>query len=118
MTKFKVKAKIVAPINIRGKLWGLIIAHHCQPRQWHYQDIQFLRQVADYIAIAIFNHQSYQQLQQQKQLLEKQVQIQAQQLKDALIAAEAASKSKHDFLGSMSHELRTPLTSTSNSTKR
>ena len=110
MTKFKVKAKIVAPINIRGKLWGLIIAHHCQPRQWHYQDIQFLRQVADYIAIAIFNHQSYQQLQQQKQLLEKQVQIQAQQLKDALIAAEAASKSKHDFLGSMSHELRTPLT--------
>ncbi|MEL6495507.1 MAG: ATP-binding protein, partial [Cyanobacteria bacterium J06623_7] len=30
--------------------------------------------------------------------------------KDALIAAEAASKSKHDFLGSMSHELRTPLT--------
>ena len=49
-------------------------------------------------------------LQQQKQLLEKQVKTQAQQIRDALIAAEAASKSKHDFLGSMSHELRTPLT--------
>ena len=110
MAKFQVKAKIVVPINVRGKLWGLIIAHQCEPRQWHHQDIQFLRQVAEYLAIAIFNHQSYQQLQQQKQLLEKQVQIQAQQLKDALIAAEAASKSKHDFLGSMSHELRTPLT--------
>jgi two-component system, sensor histidine kinase and response regulator len=111
MVKLQVKAKVVRPINVRGKLWGLMIAHQCfEPRQWHHQDIQFLRQIAEYLAIAIHHHQSYQQLQQQKKLLEKQVQIQAQQIKDALIAAEAASKSKHEFLGSMSHELRTPLT--------
>ena len=111
MRKLQVKAKAVTPINVRGKLWGLIIAHQCfEPRQWHHQDIQFLRQIAEYLAIAIFHNQSYQQLQQQKLLLEKQVKIQAQQIKDALIAAEAASKSKHEFLGSMSHELRTPLT--------
>ena len=110
MSSLGVKAKIVTPINIRGKLWGLMIAHQRTPRVWHHQEVQFLRQVAEYLAIAILNHQSYQQLQQQKQLLEQQVQTQAQQLKDALIAAEAASKSKHDFLGSMSHELRTPLT--------
>ncbi|MEM8719476.1 MAG: ATP-binding protein [Cyanobacteria bacterium P01_G01_bin.39] len=110
MAKFQVKAKVVMPIKIRDNLWGLIIAHQCLPRTWHHQDVQFLRQITEYIAIAIYNHQSYQQLHHQKQLLEKQVQMQAQQLKDALIAAEAASKSKHDFLGSMSHELRTPLT--------
>lgn len=110
MVRLQVKAKVVTPINVHGKLWGLMIAHQCEPKQWLHREVQFLRQIAEYIAIAIFNHQSYQQLQQQKQLLEKQVQIQAQQLKDALIAAEAASKSKHDFLGSMSHELRTPLT--------
>ena len=110
MAKFQVKAKVVTPINVHDKLWGLIIAHQCEPKQWHHREVQFLHQIAEYLAIAIFNHQSYQQLRQQKQLLEKQVQIQAQQLKDALIAAEAASKSKHDFLGSMSHELRTPLT--------
>ncbi|MEM6612117.1 MAG: ATP-binding protein [Cyanobacteria bacterium P01_C01_bin.72] len=110
MTRLQVKAKLVTPINVRGQLWGLIIAHQCEPRAWKYQEIYFLRQIAEYLAIAIFNHQSYQQLQQQKQLLEKQVETQSQQLKDALIAAEAASKSKHDFLGSMSHELRTPLT--------
>ena len=111
MQKFQVKAKAVTPINVRGKLWGLLIAHQCfESRQWHHQEIQFLRQIADYLAIAIYHHQSYQQLQQQKKLLEKQVQTQAQQIKDALIAAEAASRSKHEFLGSMSHELRTPLT--------
>ncbi|PSB07820.1 hybrid sensor histidine kinase/response regulator [Pleurocapsa sp. CCALA 161] len=110
MNKLQVKAKVVIPINIKSKLWGLIIAHQCEPRAWQHQEVQFLRQVAEYLAIAIFNHQSYQQLQQQKKLLEKQVETQSQQLKDALIAAEAASKSKHDFLGSMSHELRTPLT--------
>lgn len=111
MQDFEVKAKVVIPISIKSKLWGFVVAHQCsEPRQWLQQDVSFLRQVAEYLAIAIHNHQSYQQLQQQKLLLEKQVQTQAQQIKDALIAAEAASKSKHEFLGSMSHELRTPLT--------
>ena len=110
MNELQIKAKIVIPIKVKSRLWGLLIAHQCEPRSWQHQDIQFLRQIAEYLALAIFNHQSYQQLQQQKQLLEKQVQTQAHQLKDALLAAEAASKSKHDFLGSMSHELRTPLT--------
>ena len=110
MSQLQVKAKIVSPIEVRNKLWGLIVAHQIEPRQWKHQEVQFLRQIAEYIEIAIFNYQSYQQLQQQKQLLEQQVKTQARQLKDALIAAEAASRSKHDFIGSMSHELRTPLT--------
>lgn len=58
----------------------------------------------------ILDNYSYQQLEQQKSFLEQQVKTQAQQIKDALIAAEAASQSKHQFIGSMSHELRTPLT--------
>ena len=111
MIKLQVKAKVVCPINVRGKLWGLAIAHQCfEPRQWQHQEVQFLRQLAEYLAIAIYHNQSYEQLQQQKQLLEQQVQTQAQQIRDALIAAEVASRSKHEFLGSISHELRTPLT--------
>ena len=111
MQKLQVKAKVVTPINVRGQLWGLVIAHQCsETRKWQHQEVRFLRQMAEYIAIAVYHNQSYKQLQQQKNLLEQQVQTQAQQIKDALIAAEAASKSKHEFLGSMSHELRTPLT--------
>lgn len=110
MASLQVKAKVVTSIMVRGELWGLLIAHQCQPRLWQQKDIQFIRQVAEYVSFTVLNRYFYGQLQQQKQSLEKQVQVQAQQLKDALIAAEAASKSKHDFLGSMSHELRTPLT--------
>lgn len=111
MAKLQVKAKIVIPINVQGKLWGFTIAHQClAPRQWQQKEIQFLQQMAEYLAIAIHQNQSYQQLQQQKILLEKQVKTQAQQIKNALIAAQAASQSKHEFIGSMSHELRSPLT--------
>jgi two-component system, sensor histidine kinase and response regulator len=111
MRQLQVRAKIITPINVQGKLWGFAIAHQCfAPRQWQQKEIQFLRQMTEHLALAIQQNQSYQQLQQQKISLEKQVKTQAQQIKDALIAAEAASQSKHEFLGSMSHELRTPLT--------
>jgi two-component system, sensor histidine kinase and response regulator len=112
MCKLQVRAKLVTPILVKGKVWGLAIAHQCfEPRQWDNQEIEFLRQIAEYLAIAIYHNQSYQQLQKQKKLLEKQVKTQAQQIKNALIAAQVASQSKHEFIGSMSHELRTPLTS-------
>ena len=111
MDDLQVKSKVVVPIEVRNKLWGFVIAHQCfECKKWEYCDVRFLRQIAECIAFATSHNQSYQQLQQQKQYLEKQVKDQARQIRDALIAAEAASKSKHDFLGSMSHELRTPLT--------
>lgn len=111
MRRLQIRAKLIAPINIQGKLWGLIIAHQCRlPREWQRQEVEFLRQLAESLTFAIHQDRSYQKLQQQKQLLEKQVKEQAQQIKEALIAAQAANQSKHQFIGSMSHELRTPLT--------
>jgi two-component system, sensor histidine kinase and response regulator len=111
MRKLQVKAKLVTPIIVHGKLWGFTIAHQCSaPRKWKNSETQFLRQIAEYLAIAIYQNESYLQLQQQKQLLEEQVKKRAQQLQDALLAAQAATQSKNDFIGNMSHELRTPLT--------
>ncbi|MDJ0902361.1 MAG: ATP-binding protein [Xenococcus sp. MO_188.B8] len=111
MIRLQVRAKLVTPINLRDNLWGFIIAHQCSaPRQWQNREIKFLRQIASYIAIAVSQNQSYQHLQKQKQLLEKQVEVQAQQIENALVAAQIANQSKNEFLGNMSHELRTPLT--------
>ncbi len=111
MAELNVKSKLVIPIIVQKKLWGFAIAHQCFiVRQWTQRDIKFLQRVAEYLAIAIYQAESYKQLQQQKEILQQQVNKRAKELQDALIAAEAAHNSKSAFLGNMSHELRTPLT--------
>ena len=111
MTNFQVQAKIITPILVRHKLWGFLIAHQCfSPRHWKRQETKFLLNVAQYLSIAIYQNQSYQQLQQQKQNLQIQINKRAQDVRDALLAAQAASQSKSEFIGNISHELRTPLT--------
>jgi two-component system sensor histidine kinase/response regulator len=112
MEKMQVKAKLVVPINLQDKLWGFLIAHQCfQTRKWHHSETKLLRDIADYIAIAISQDRSYKLLQQQKHLLEKKVKTQAKQIKDALVAAQIANQLKHEFVDNMTHEFKTPLTS-------
>ena len=111
MVKFGVQAKIAVPIIVKNKLWGLLIAHQCfQTRKWKSSEVNFLKNIAEYLALAIYQDTSYQKLKQQKKLLQEQIENKAKQLKDALIVAQVAHQSKTEFLGSISHELRTPLT--------
>jgi PAS domain S-box-containing protein len=54
LKQFQVKANLVVPILQGEKLWGLLIAQHCQsPRQWHSSEIQCLSQLSVQLAIAI-----------------------------------------------------------------
>ncbi len=111
MDSMGVKAKLVVPINVKNRLWGLLIAHQCfHPRKWRESDIRFLSSIAEYLGISLYQYECYQRLKDQKILLEKQIEKKAKQLQDALVAAQIAHRSKTEFLGSLSHELRTPLT--------
>lgn len=107
----KVRAKLAAPIVVQEKLWGLLIAHQCtQPRHWLDSEKNLLKQIAEQLAIAIYQTQLMQSLKQEKQTLEQRVIERTQALHEALIAAQTANRAKSEFLATMSHELRSPLT--------
>ncbi|BAY16317.1 two-component sensor histidine kinase [Anabaenopsis circularis NIES-21] len=106
-----VRAKLVAPIIFEEKLWGLLIAHQCEsPRQWNENERNLLTSIAEQLAIAIHQSELMRSLTQEKQTLEQRVLERTMALRDALLAAEAASRLRNEFLATISHELLTPLT--------
>ena len=65
LQQFGVKAKLVVPIILKEKLWGLLVAHQCtHPRQWLRGEINLLQQLADQVSIALSQAQYQEHLEE------------------------------------------------------
>ncbi|MBE9198465.1 MULTISPECIES: GAF domain-containing protein [unclassified Nodularia (in: cyanobacteria)] len=99
LEQLQARAYIIAPIFCGTQLWGLLAVYqNGSPRQWQNSEIQIVTQISSQLGVAV----------QQAELF-AQTQKQAEELKLAKEAADAASLAKSEFLANMSHELRTPL---------
>ncbi|MBW4674389.1 MAG: GAF domain-containing protein [Desmonostoc geniculatum HA4340-LM1] len=71
--QFQIRANLIVPLLREKKLWGLLCIHQCsEARNWKKSEIEFIRQIADHLTVAI---------QQVKHLHE--VQLQAAKLAQA-----------------------------------
>jgi len=53
LRSMQVRSNLVAPVLTHGKLWGLLVAHHCQNlRFWEASDIDSIREYSYYLASA------------------------------------------------------------------
>lgn len=65
LQQFEVKAKLVVPILLKEKLWGLLVAHQCsRTRQWSSFEIELLKQLGDQVSIALAQAQYQEHLEE------------------------------------------------------
>ncbi|NEQ34852.1 MAG: GAF domain-containing protein [Okeania sp. SIO3I5] len=96
---FQAKAYITVPIICSDKLWGLLACYqNSAPRKWENLEINIVIQIGTQLGVALQQAELLAETQRKSLMLEK-----------ALIAAEAASQAKSNFIALMNHELRTPL---------
>ncbi|NET37359.1 MAG: GAF domain-containing protein [Cyanothece sp. SIO1E1] len=70
LAQFEVRGNLVVPLLKGEELWGLFCIHQCTgPREWQEEEIEFIKQVASQLNVAIQQAESTEQLRQQSEEL-------------------------------------------------
>ena len=92
LQEINVLSILVEPVFVDGLFFGFLTFADCdKPYQWTTAEVDALYTVAEALGATIFQQQ------------------QEESLRNAKLAADAASRTKSDFLANMSHEIRTPM---------
>lgn len=97
LEQFQVRANLIIPVLKNQELWGLLCVHQCShPRRWQLAEIEFVRQIATYFAVALQQAEQMEQIKSQAALV---AQLKAQEI--ALARQKALVK--------ISNQIRQPL---------
>ncbi len=80
LEQFQVRANLIIPVLKGDDLWGLLCIHQCRgTRQWQTAEIEFVRQISSYFAIALQQAEYLEQIKSQTTVV-AQAQAQAKAL--------------------------------------
>ncbi|WP_156093160.1 GAF domain-containing protein, partial [Planktothrix serta] len=70
LSQFQIRANLVSPLLKGEELWGLLCIHQCSgPREWKESEMEFVRQIATHLGVALQHAEFVNQLQMQSEYL-------------------------------------------------
>ncbi|MGL5063499.1 MAG: GAF domain-containing protein, partial [Microcoleus sp.] len=70
LAQFQIRANLIVPVLKGDELWGLLCIHQCSnPRRWQLSEIEFVKKIADYFAVALQQSEHLEQIKHQATLL-------------------------------------------------